>query len=359
MQRDYYEVLGISRDADDREIKNAYRRLALEYHPDRNDSPDAEEKFKEASEAYEVLSDPKKRDLYDRAGFDGLKNQGFSGFGGMGVEDIFSSFGDIFGDLFGFGTRRRPGGSQRRGPDVYRHMEIDFEEAVFGTEREIELEQQMQCETCDGRGVEPGTQMAHCPTCQGRGQVVHGQGLFLISTPCPDCQGAGVKPTNPCVDCEGDGRRFGTRKVNVRIPAGFDDGMALRYSGEGEAGVRGGPPGDLYINVHVKPHDSLERRGDDLYAQLDIDMVQAALGAELTVQGVDGEEKVKVPAGTQPDDVITLRKKGVPKLRGGGRGHLHVVCKVHIPTSLSHKQKKLLEEFAGLDTSAKKRRLFS
>ena len=355
MRRDYYEVLGLERTADEREIKRAYRKLAMDFHPDRNSSPEAEERFKEASEAYEVLSDPDKRRVYDRAGFDGLRNQGFSGFSGVGVEDIFSSFGDIFGDLFGFSQRRSRGS---RGADVRYDLTLDFHEAVFGCKRELTLDQHALCERCHGEGAEPGSQPVRCSTCAGRGQVVHGQGLFLVSTPCPDCRGQGIKQSNPCTSCRGECRVRVQRKVEVNIPAGFDDGVSLRYGGEGEPGLRGGSPGDLYIVVRVRPHATLKRDGDDLIAEATVGMVEAALGTEITVEGADGPEKIDIPKGTQPMDVITLKRKGVPRPRSGGRGNFHVVVRVEIPKSLSSKQRKLLEEFAET-TEQKKRSLFS
>lgn len=357
MKQDYYEVLGIAQDADDRTIKAAYRRMAMENHPDRNSAPGAEEKFKAASEAYQVLSDPQKRQTYDRFGFEGLRSNGFSGFSGMGVEDIFSSFGDIFGDLFGFGrTGRRSG--RGRGSDLRAELVLEFEEAVFGCEKEVDLEQMVPCDTCDGTGAKAGSQPRACPTCHGRGQVMHGQGMFLISTTCPDCQGQGVLHSAPCEECAGDGRLRARRTVHVKIPAGFDDGMSLRYAGEGEPGLRGGPAGDLYVAVHVQEHPTLKRDGDDLVTEAPLTMVQAALGAEIAIDGVEGEETISVPKGTQPGTVFTLKRKGVPRLRGGGRGHLHVVCRVEIPTSLSGKQRKLLEEFDEL-AKTKKKGLFS
>ncbi len=360
MPRDYYEVLGVSRDADEKEIKRAYRRMAMEFHPDRNNAPDAEEKFKEASEAYEVLSDSQKRHIYDRGGFEGLRGTGFTGFSGVGVEDIFSSFGDIFGEFFGMGQRPRRGNAPQRGADLRYDLTLAFEEAVFGCEKEIVLEQLLPCESCGGSGSAPGSQTARCSTCQGRGQVVHGQGLFLISTPCPDCLGQGVKQTKPCPNCHGDGRTRARRKVTVRIPAGFDDGMSLRYAGEGEPGARGGPPGDLYVAVHARPHKTLKRDGDDLITEVTVSMVQAALGDTIHFEGIEGDESLELPKGSQPSDIITLKRKGVPRLRGNGRGDLHVLVKVEVPRSLTARQKELLEEFASLaEPSSKKRRLFS
>lgn len=358
-QRDYYEVLGVDQQADQSTIKKAYRRLAMEFHPDRNQSEGAEVKFKEASEAYEVLSDDQKRSLYDRHGFAGLKNSGFSGFSGAGVEDIFSSFGDIFGDLFGMGGRgggRRSG--VRRGGDLRSELTIEFDEAVFGCSKEITVPQDISCEGCAGTGAEPGTQPVTCSTCAGRGQVMHGQGLFLVSTTCPECRGSGSRIVRKCGECAGEGVNSIKRTLNVKIPAGFDDGMSLRYGGQGDAGAGGGPAGDLYIVVSVVPHESLIRQGDDLVFSITIGMVQAALGTSIMVPAPDGEEKVMIPKGTQPEDVITLRKKGVPRLRGGGRGHLHVLVKVEIPRNVNSRQRKLLEEFVEV-SSEKKRRLFS
>lgn len=362
MKRDYYEVLGIARDADARDVKRAYRKLAMSYHPDRNPGPEAEEKFKEASEAYEVLSDAQKRATYDRGGFDGLRSQGFSGFSGANVEDIFSSFGDMFGDLFGFGRRGGGGGgqarpTQTRGSDLQVALALTFQEAAFGCKKEVRLQQRMPCGTCSGSGAAAGSQPQRCKTCAGRGQVVHGQGVFLVSTACPDCQGQGMLHSKPCADCHGDGRKSQEREVQVSIPAGFDDGMTLRYTGQGEPGARGGPAGDLYVSVQVAEHESLKREGDDLIAELPLPFVDAALGTKITVQGLDAEEHLAIPAGTQPNQVLTVKNKGVPRLRGGGRGDLHVVCTVEVPRSLSSKQRKLLEEFAAAG-KAKKRSLF-
>ncbi len=234
---------------------------------------------------------------------------------------------------------------------------IDFEEAVFGTEKEIQVDQLVACDTCTGSGAAPGSKLQTCSTCQGRGQIVHGQGLFLISTTCPACSGRGSTQSDPCKDCAGSGRVRARREVKVRIPAGFDDGMSLRYAGEGEAGPRGGAPGDLYVAVHVKPHATLRREGNDLIAEVTVNMALAALGGDVTVTGVDGEEAVEVPKGTQFGDVVTIKRKGVPHLRGNSRGDLHVVFKVEVPKSLTARQRELLEEFAGI--TSKKRRLFS
>lgn len=357
-QRDYYEVLGVGRDADPRSLKRAYHKLALEFHPDRNSDSGAEAKFKEASEAYGVLSDPDKRRLYDTAGFAGLRNSGFSGFSGAGIDEIFSNFGDIFTDFFGFGGRPRRRGGGGRGSDIRMDMGIGFDEAVFGCSKEVSFEQYVPCKRCDGSGAEPGSRPVRCATCQGRGQVVHGQGMFLISATCPECNGQGSRRGEDCRDCNGRARDLAERSVTVKIPAGFDDGMSLRYAGEGEPGVNGGPAGDLYVHVRVGAHPTLRREGSDLITEVNVDMVEAALGTEIEIDGVDGKESIKIPKGTQPNDVITLRKKGVPRLRGSGRGSLHVVCRVQVPKSLSSKQRKLLEELRGV-TKSKKGGLFS
>jgi molecular chaperone DnaJ len=358
-RRDYYDVLGVQRTASESDIKRAYRKLAMDFHPDRNPEPGAEEKFKEASEAYQVLSDEGKRRIYDQHGFDGLRNTGFSGFSHMGMEDIFSSFGDIFGDLFGFANARgRTRGGVPRGSDLQYDLTLEFKEAVFGTEREISIERLAPCEACSGKGANPGSETRRCASCQGRGQVMHGSGLFLLATTCPECGGQGVRQSDPCRSCRGDGRTRARKTVSLKIPAGFDDSMSLRYQGEGEAGPRGGPPGDLYVRVRVRPHKHLKRQDDDLFVELPVDMPLAALGGEVEIEGVDGLEVVDIPAGTQPDEVVTLRKKGVPHLRGGGRGDLHVICKVEIPRTLSAKQRELLEQFAG-KAGHKKRRFFS
>ncbi len=349
-QRDYYQVLNVERDADGRTIKKAYRALALKYHPDRNSDPEAEMLFKEASEAYEVLSDTKKRQLFDQHGFAGLKNSGFSGFDGVGIDDIFSSFGDIFGDLFGFGRQRRYSG---RGRDIRLRTQIKFEEAVFGCEKDVSIEQYVACTTCAGSGAKPGSSPSRCGTCKGRGQVVHGQGMFLISNTCPDCGGQGTRNDSPCSDCNGEGRTVAEREVHIKIPAGFDHGMSLRYAGEGEPGSMGAPAGHLYVDVLVENHESLQREGEDLVTEAHVDMVQAALGCTIEVVGAEGTEEVKVPKGSQPNDVITLKKRGVPRLRGEGRGDLHVVCRVQVPTNLSSKEKKLLEEFSDLRAGKK------
>ena len=359
-RRDYYEILGVSKDADDRQLKVAYRKLAMTYHPDRNDSQEAEEKFKEASEAYEVLSDAQKRRIYDQAGHEGLRGQGFSGFSHAAAEDIFSSFGDIFGDLFGFGRGGQSSGRQQnraqRGGDLRAEVRLTFEEAAFGTKKDLAITQRVACTGCKGTGAGPGSETIRCSGCAGRGQVVHGQGMFLVSTTCPDCQGQGSKQSKPCADCRGEGRTVTERTFTANIPAGFDDGMSLRYSGEGEPGLKGGPAGDLYVVAHVESHAYFKREGADLIVELPVSMTEAALGASIPLKGIDADEVVKVPTGCQPNDVVVLRKKGVPRLRGGGRGDLHVICRVEVPRQLNAKQRKLLEEFAASFDEKKKRR---
>lgn len=358
-RRDYYEILGVARDVDERKLKLAYRKLAMEYHPDRNSSPEAEAKFKEASEAYEVLSDAQKRRVYDHAGHDGLRGQGFGGFSQETAEDVFSSFGDIFGDLFGFGQRGGGSRSQsraQRGGDLRAEVQLSFEEAAFGIKKEIKITQRAPCDGCKGSGAGPGSETQRCKTCAGRGQVVHGQGMFLVSAACPDCQGQGSSQSKPCKDCSGEGRKVVERAFTANIPAGFDDGMSLRYTGEGEPGLKGGPAGDLYVTADVKPHAYFKRDGADLIVELPVSLTEAALGAKIPLKGIDADETVEVPAGCQPNDVVLLRKKGVPRLRGGGRGDLHVVCRLEVPRALSSKQRKLLEEFAASFDQKKKRR---
>jgi molecular chaperone DnaJ len=359
-RRDYYEILGVAKNADDRQLKQAYRKLAMAYHPDRNDTQEAEEKFKEASEAYEVLSDAQKRQIYDRAGHDGLRGQGFSGFSHAAAEDIFSSFGDIFGDLFGFGRGGPGAGRQQnraqRGGDLRAEVRLTFEEAAFGVKKDLAITQRLPCTGCKGTGAGPGSETVRCSTCAGRGQVVHGQGMFLVSTTCPDCHGQGSQESKPCSDCRGEGRTVKERTFTATIPPGFDDGMSLRYTGEGEPGLKGGPPGDLYVTAEVQPHAYFKREGADLIVELPVSLTEAALGASIPLKGIDGDEVVQVPAGSQPNDVVLLRKKGVPRLRGGGRGDLHVVCRLEVPRQLNAKQRKLLEEFAASFDEKKKRR---
>ncbi|MBW1988082.1 MAG: molecular chaperone DnaJ [Deltaproteobacteria bacterium] len=351
-KRCYYEILGVERTATEAEIKAAYRKLALRYHPDRNpDDPEAEEKFKECAEAYEVLRDPEKRRIYDAHGHEGLSGAGFSGFSGF--EDIFSSFGDIFEEFFGFGGRRRSRGGTRvqRGADLRYDLTLEFVEAAFGTEREIEVTKRETCKTCGGSGCAPGTHPEACRYCGGTGQIARTEGFFTMRTTCPYCRGAGTTISDPCPDCRGTGLLSVKKTVAVRIPPGVDNGSRLRLTGEGEGGVNGGPPGDLYVFIQVKAHDFFLRDGDNVVCQIPVSFVQAALGDEITVPTLSGETTLKIKKGTQPGDVYTLRGEGIPSLKGRGRGDQLVQVLVKTPTGLSKKQEELLREFARLEKS--------
>ena len=348
MPKCYYEILQVSRDASDEVIKKSYRKLAMKYHPDRNpDDPEAEACFKEAAEAYEVLSDRQKREIYDRYGHDGLKNTGYSGPGSS--EDIFSHMSDIFGDLFGMGGRRRrdPNGPVQ-GEDLRYDMEITFMEAVHGVEKEVELTRRDTCWTCEGSGLRPGHRAQTCPSCNGRGQVIRSQGFFQVSSTCPQCHGQGQIITDPCGDCNGTGLVNRTRKVNLRIPAGVDNGSRMRLSGEGEGGRRGGPSGDLYVIIHVQPHEYFQRDGQTIFLRFPLSMVKAALGCEIEVPTIDGSSSLKIPAGTQSGQRFSLKGEGVASLRGGGRGDMIVEIQVQTPTNLSKRQKELLCEFEDI-----------
>ncbi len=348
--RDYYEVLGVGRDADLATIKKAYRRLALQYHPDKNPGDEtAEERFKEAAEAYAVLSDPGKRGTYDRFGHAGLRGEPvFRGFD----QDVFGDFSDILGDLFGFGgvfggRRRRRAG--RAGNDLLVDLEIDFEEAVRGMETKIQVPRLETCADCGGRGVLSDDDVQSCPDCGGRGQVAFQQGFFTIARTCGRCQGSGRLIVRPCSGCEGQGRRREERTIKVRIPAGVDNGIRLRLAGEGEAGVGGGPPGDLHVALRVREHPLFHRDGEHIRCEVPISFARAALGTTLTVPTLDGEQQLEVPAGTQPNTVFTLRGKGAPVLGGRGKGDLLVTVSVRTPTRMSKKQRVLVEQLAELD----------
>ncbi|MCW7754037.1 molecular chaperone DnaJ [Desulfobotulus sp. H1] len=347
-KRDYYEVLGVSRDADADSIKKSYRKLAMKYHPDKNPGDKkAEDRFKEASEAYAVLSDEEKRRIYDQYGHRGLENSGFSGAGGF--EDIFSNFGDIFEDFFGFGGRRGGGQRSRRGSDLRYDLEIDFTEAAFGSERELEFEKLENCEGCDGDGCEPGSGPEVCPHCRGTGQYAQTQGFFTVRSTCPYCKGAGKIIRNPCARCHGRGRMPAKKKVSVRIPAGVDNGSRLRLTGEGEPGPDGGPKGDLYVFIHVKSHKLFQREGSDIICFVDISMVQAALGDTISVETLEGEKELEIPKGTQYGDTFRLKGQGMPSLRTGQRGDQIIQVHVKTPSHVNKKQEKLLREFAKLD----------
>jgi molecular chaperone DnaJ len=349
-KQDYYEILGVSRQAEDEELKKAYRKLALQYHPDRNPGDKkAEEAFKEAAEAYEVLKDPQKRRLYDAYGHEGLRNSGFSG--SSGFEDIFSNFGDVFQDIFSFGfgggggSRTRTAG--RPGEDLLVDIFLTFKEAAFGTEKTVDLNSFVQCKDCNGSGADSETRESVCPMCQGRGQVVQSQGFFRISTTCSRCQGAGKVLVSPCKTCSGQGRVREKKTVLVRIPAGVDAGTRLRLRGEGESGYRGGASGDLYVRLDVEPHPVLERDGDNLYGKVSISFLQAILGDHLEVPTLDSTKTIEIEPGTQPGAVVRLEGEGIPSLRGHGRGDLFIEVEVKIPKEITPRQSELLKEFNG------------
>ena len=346
-KRDYYEVLGVAQNASASDIKSAYRKLAMKYHPDRNpDDASAEDKFKEASEAYEVLSDNDKRGRYDRFGHQGVNSQGF-----QDVNDIFSSFGSIFEDFFGFsgaagGGRGR--GRVRRGADLRYDMAIEFDEAVFGVEREVELERPVRCDTCEGSGAKPGSGRTTCRTCGGIGQINRAQGFFAIRTACHVCGGEGSIVEKPCTDCRGQGRLNKKRKLSVKVPAGVDSGVRLRLSGEGEPGPSGGPSGDLYVVLHVKESDRFVRDGLDLIMEQPIGIAQASLGCKIKIKTLDAEKEIEIPGGSQSGERITLAGAGVPHLKGVGRGDLYVELRVVVPKKLSKEQRELLQKYAEI-----------
>jgi len=349
-QRDYYEVLGVERSADAAELKKAYRKLAMEYHPDRNASEDAAEKFKEINSAYEVLSDEQKRQRYDRFGHAGVEN-GAGGPGGFDGFQHFDGFGDIFDAFFGGGSR---GGRRRRGPargsDLRYNMRLTFEEAVFGVEKEIEFQRLERCAKCSGLGAEPGTELETCPECNGAGEIRRSQqsifGQFVNVAACTRCQGEGRVVPNPCADCRGTGRQRQARKIAVKVPAGVDDGAQIRISGEGEAGARQGEAGNLYVVLGVADHERFERVEDHIVLELPVNVAQAALGAELTIPTLDGDTQLEIPAGTQSGEDFVIRGKGVPHLRGAGRGDMVVRVTVVVPESLTDDQRELLEKLA-------------
>ncbi|MFO7970312.1 MAG: molecular chaperone DnaJ, partial [Desulfobacterales bacterium] len=334
---------------DDSELKAHYRKLALKYHPDRNPGDkEAEEKFKEASEAYEVLRDPQKRSIYDQFGHQGLEGSGFSGF--RGFEDIFSSFGGIFEDFFGFGSGRRSRSRVHKGNDLRYDLTLGFMEAAFGTETEIGLEKVEGCPTCGGNGCEPGTHPKICRQCNGTGQVTRSQGFFTVRTTCHQCQGNGQTIPHPCAACNGYGQIRVKKKVAVKVPAGVDNGSRLRLTGEGEAGFYGGPPGDLYVFIHVKPHDFFERDNTNVICQVGISFIQAALGDTIEVPTLNGRKELKITKGTQPGDLFRLRGEGIPSLRNGRRGDQIIQTLIKTPVNLNKKQEALLKEFAKIES---------
>ena len=354
MDLDYYEVLSVSRSASSDEIKKAYRKLAMKCHPDRNPGDkEAEEKFKQCTEAYEVLSDSNKRQIYDNYGHEGLKSRGYQG---PDFEDIFSSFGDIFGDIFGFGrseTRHSKHGPAR-GADLRYDLPISFMEAVHGVSKDIEIERPDTCWTCEGTGLRPGYKAVTCSACNGRGQVVRAQGFFRMSTTCPHCRGEGEIIKDPCTDCNGAGLIRSKKKVALKIPAGVDTGAKMRLRGNGEGGRKGGPAGDLYVIIHVEPHEFFHRQEDLIYCQYPLDFDQAALGCSLEVPTIHGTRSLKIPKATETGQRFTLENEGVPHLKGNGRGDMIVEVKVRTPQKLTKRQKELLQEFGELERKKQK-----
>ncbi len=354
-KRDYYEILGTQREASSEEIKKAYRKLAVQFHPDKNPGDKAaEEKFKELGEAYEVLNDPQKRAAYDQYGHAAFDRRAGGGFarGAGGFHDPFEIFREVFGagnifeDLFGAGHADPT--QPQRGDDLRYDMEISFEEAAQGCEKEITVTKPDACDVCHGSGAEAGSHTKICSTCGGRGQVISSRGIFSIAHTCPNCQGAGRVIEKPCKACRGAGRRERSSKIKLRIPAGVDTGSRLRSSGNGEAGQRGGPPGDLYVVLHVRPHELFQRDGDDLLCEVPVSFVQAALGAEIEVPTLTGKSEIHIPPGTQSGTVFRLKGKGVKNVQGYGHGDLHVRITVEVPAHLTSAQKAKLREFADL-----------
>jgi len=345
-KRDYYDVLQMHRNASEAEIKKAYRKMAFKYHPDQNSGdPQAEAKFKELTEAYGVLSDAQKRALYDQYGHEGLQQQAGGGFNGGGFGDIF---GDLFGEVFGAsGGRRRSSG--RAGESLRYNLDIEFDEAVFGTQAKIKIPRHKTCDICNGSGVEAGAEPEVCPTCKGHGQVRFQQGFFSVSQACSTCRGEGTITKNPCKQCAGTGRQREEKNLSVKIPAGVETGTRLKLLGEGGAGSKGGPPGDLYVVIQVKEHPFFHRRGNDIYCQIPISFAQAALGAELEVETLEEKEKISVSEGTQSGDLLYIRGKGVPHLNGYGRGDQIIELLVVTPKNLNARQRELFVELAKED----------
>lgn len=344
-KRCYYEVLEVDRSADARTLKSSYRRLALKFHPDKNrDNKEAEQRFKEASEAYEVLSNDEKRALYDQFGHDGLNGMGGGGF--SGAEDIFSTFGDIFEDFFG-GSRSSRRSQRRKGQDLRHDLTIEFLEAYVGVEKEIKVKRHKACTTCKGSGSESGPEV--CKQCQGQGQVQHRQGFFTISTTCPVCQGQGQMITDPCKDCHGQGFLPDEKKLKVKVPKGVISGVRLLLHGEGEAGTNGGPSGDLYVFVTVKSSPEYKRENENLFRQLKLEFWQLALGDEIEIKTLKGPHTLKVKPGTQPGEVFELKGHGMPHLQSSRYGSLHLTIEVKVPQKLSAKQKELVQGLAQLD----------
>ncbi len=348
-KRDYYEVLGVNRDASEEDIKKAYRKLAMKHHPDRNpDNPKSEELFKEAKESYEILSDAGKRSAYDQYGHAGVDAHAGMGAGaaGAGFGGFADAFGDIFGDIFGAGRQRS---NVYRGADLRYNLEISLEEAARGTETRVRIPTMEECGTCSGSGAKPGTQPMSCPTCGGQGQVRMTQGFFSIQQTCPKCHGSGKVVQSPCVTCNGAGRVKRQKTLSVRIPAGVDEGDRIRLSGEGEAGVNGGPSGDLYVVIHIRAHEVFSREGNDLHCEMPISITKAALGGEIEIPTLDGYAKIRIPPETQTGKVFRLRGKGIKGVRGSAFGDLlcHVVLET--PVNLTPRQKELLQELEEIN----------
>ena len=350
-QRDYYEILGVTKTASVEEIKSAYRKAALKWHPDRSpeNKEEAEHRFRECTEAYSILSDTQKRQIYDTYGHEGLAGVGTQpDFNGTIFQDFHDIFGEFFGfeDLFGAGGGRRRGGGRRvqRGADLRYDMTLTFEEAATGIATKIRVPRQEYCESCNGTGAKKGTGVVACQACGGRGQIVYQQGFFTINRTCPACQGAGQIVKERCLDCKGQGRLDRERTIELRIPPGVDTGTRLRVQGEGEPGPNGGPAGDLYVVLEVKEHSFFERRGADLYCTIPLSVSQASLGTDLQVPGLSGEERLKVPEGTQSGAVFRIKGKGLPDPHGGGRGDLYYHVRVLTPTKLTREQRKIMEQ---------------
>ena len=343
-ERDYYEVLGIDKGADEAKIKKAYKRLAMKYHPDRNadDKSGAETKFKEVRKAYDVISDPQKRSAYDQFGHAGVE-QGTGGFGGGNPFGGAGGFGDIFGDIFGGGSSK----PDNRGPDLRYDLEIDLKQAAKSDTVKIRVPKNDTCDTCSGTGAKTGTSVKTCTNCRGTGQTTMQQGFFAVQRPCNECKGSGEKIESPCGTCRGQGIVRKQKTLSVKIPAGVDTGNRIRLSGEGEAGLRGGPFGDLYVQIHIKEHPIFEREGNDLYCEVPIDFATSALGGSIEVPTLDGKLKINIPSGTQTSKLFRLRGKGMPAMRYSGSGDLLCQVKVETPVNLNSKQKKLLKEFSG------------
>lgn len=367
-KRDYYEVLGVARNASPEEIKKAYRQLALKYHPDRNqDNPEAEEKFKQASEAYSVLADAEKRQTYDRYGHDGLKMQGRGFSDSFFSESIFSDFEDILGGIFGFGSSRRGGGGRRRvrhGRDVGMEVSLTLEEAYNGVEKNLDIKREVNCDLCDGTGSEPGKTPETCRQCGGSGSVRRSQGFFSIATTCPVCSGAGRMITHPCEKCKGRGRTIESKEMKVTFPPGVDTGNKLRIPGEGEGGYNGGRPGDLYAIIEIEEDDRFEREDNNLIFKLEITFAQAALGDEVKIDTFYGTEKFKIPPETQNGKIIRIKGKGFKNVNSWGKGDLLIIIDVVTPVKLSRREREIFKELREIEKkkkgrSAKERRVYN